>query len=59
MITAVLVLIITTIFAPNYNKVSAGETDSAEMVIFDEKLPNRDLNNDQLFQEIYGTDKEK
>lgn len=59
MITAVLILIITTIFAPNYNKVSAGEIDSAEMVIFDEKLPNRDLNNDQLFQEIYGADKEK
>ena len=59
MITTVLVLIITTIFAPNYNKVSAGEVDSAEIVILDEKLPARDLNNDQLFQEIYGVENTK
>lgn len=59
MITTVLVLVATTIFAPNYNRVSAGEVDSAEIVILDEKLPNRDLNNDQLFQEIYGTENSK
>lgn len=59
MITTILVLIMTIVFAPHYNKVSAGEVDSAEIVIFDGKLSGRDLNNDQLFQEIYGTDKEK
>jgi hypothetical protein len=58
MITTVLVLIITTVFAPT-GKVSAGETDSAEIVILDGKMSNRDINNEQLFQEIYGVENNK
>lgn len=55
MITTVLLLALTTVFAPN-SKVSAGEVDSAEIVIIEGRSPIRFLNNDQVFQEIYGTD---
>lgn len=55
MVTIVLFLAITTIFAP-HSIVSAGEVDSAEIVILEGKSPIRFLNNDQVFQEIYGTD---
>lgn len=58
MVTIVLFLAITTIFAPQ-SKVSAGEVDSAEIVIIEGRSPIRFLNNDQVFQEIYGTDNTK
>jgi hypothetical protein len=59
MITTILVLIATTIFAPN-GSVSAGETDSAEIVIIDGKPPTREITNEQFLQMIYGAEaKEK
>lgn len=58
MIMAVLVLVATTLFAPN-GSVSAGESDSAEIVILEGKSPIRELNNEQLFHEIYGPENTK
>ena len=58
MVTIVLFLAISTIFAP-HSKVTAGEVDSAEIVIIEGRSPIRFLNNDQVFQEIYGTDNTK
>lgn len=58
MITAVLVLIATTLFAPDY-RASTNENDSAEIVILDEKPSNREINNEQFMQMIYGAESNK
>lgn len=55
MVTAVLVLIATTLFAPDY-RASTNDNDSAEIVILDEKPSNREINNEQFLQMIYGAE---
>ncbi len=59
MITTVLVLVVLTIFAPTAETMATIDSDSADMVILDRKLPAKDLNNEQVFQLIYGTENVK
>lgn len=58
MITTVLVLLATTLFAPDY-KASTNDNDSAEIVILDERPSNREINNEQFLQMIYGAEGNK
>ena len=59
MITTVVGLIAVTVFAPDYSKAAAGDNDSADIVILDEKIPGRELSNEQMLQLIYGSESNK